>query len=74
MIVFYSHTVSERAGETWLRGAVYTKKTMIKRTILTDRYTQMTRGRGSVGCNIHGRLRGQYLLTTKHVLRRRVEG
>ena len=26
MIVFYLHTVSNRAGRTWLRGAVYAKK------------------------------------------------
>ena len=56
MIVFYSHTGSKRAGkpgETWFRGAVYTKNTIIKRTILIDRYTQMSRGRGSAGYNIH---------------------
>ena len=43
MILFYSHTGLKRAGDTWLRGAVYAKNTMIKRTIRIDRYTQMAR-------------------------------
>ena len=62
MIVFYSHTGSKRAGEPWLRGTVYTLKTMIQRTIMIDRYTHMVRGRGSAGYNIHERLGGQYFI------------
>ena len=51
------------------RGAVYTINTIIRRTILIDRCTQMARGRCSAGYNIHERLGGQYLLTAKHVIR-----
>ena len=41
--VLFTHRVEEGGG-TWIRGAVYTKNTIIKRTILIDRYTQMARG------------------------------
>ena len=57
--VLITHRVEEGGG-TWLRGAVYTKNTNIKRTILIDRHTHMARGRGSAGYNIYERLRGQY--------------
>ena len=55
--VLFTHRVEE-GGETWLHDVVYTKNTMIKRTIMIDRYTQMARGRGSAGYNIHESLRG----------------
>ena len=43
IIVFYSHTGSKRAGEP---GHVvrFRLNTIIKRTILIDRYTQMPQG------------------------------
>ena len=69
MIVFYSHTGSKRGMGNLLRGAVYIENTIIKRKILIDRYTHLARGRGNAGYNIHERLRGQYLLTAKHVIR-----
>ena len=43
MIAFYSHTGSKKGGGIWLHGAGYTKNTIIKRTILIDRDTQMAR-------------------------------
>ena len=66
--VLFTHRVEEVTGNL-LRCRVYAKNTIIKRTILIDSYTQMTRGRGSAGYNIHEGLRGQYLLTGKHVIR-----
>ena len=56
--VLLTHRVEEGGGNL-----------AIKRTILIDRYTQVARGRGSVGYNIHERLRGQYLLIDKHDIR-----
>ena len=60
--VLFTHMVEEVMGNL-LCGAVYTKNTIMKRTILIDRYTQIARGRDSAIFNIHDRLRGQYLLT-----------
>ena len=65
--VLFTHRIEEGSGNL-PRDAVYTINTIIKRTILIDRYTQMARGRGSAGYNIHERLGGQYLLTAKHVI------
>ena len=43
MIVFYSHTGSTRGGRTCYVVRFIQKKSIIKRTILIDRYTQMAR-------------------------------
>ena len=45
--VLFTHRVEE--GGNLLRDAVYTKNTIIKRTILIDRCTQMDRGGGRGG-------------------------
>ena len=66
--VLFTHRVEEGSGNL-LRGAVYPKNTIIKKTLLIDRHTHMARGRGGAVYNIHERLRGQYLLTAKHVIR-----
>ena len=68
MVAFYSHIGSQRGGGTCYVVRFILKNTIIKRTILIERYTQIARGRGSAGYNIHERLRGQYLMTAKHVI------